>query len=223
MAPTRKPAGVLTYGLPLDSDSGERRAMRLACRELRPSVGPMARETVDSGVLRDGVDAGRTAACAIRPPGPQLSRANAMRPARPQPRLPSARRILRREAARGAALLLGFALVIGVLRSGSRYLYCPFMGAVVREHCCSTAPPERESTVEQPDCCESRTLGAMPATRAAAPRSELTSAPLLTVLAPAPILQVVSNAVLPKRLPAGGSGLSPPPARRPARLMVFLI
>ena len=67
----------------------------------------------------------------------------------------------RREGARLLALVVGFALVVGILRGGSHYLYCPFMDVVVTEHCCSGSRGEA-GTITAPDCCEAETIGTLP-------------------------------------------------------------
>ena len=92
-------------------------------------------------------------------------------------------RALRRVGARFVAAMLGLALLVGVLRGGSHYFYCPLMGAVTSEHCCEVSRSDA-STVQVADCCEVRTIGTIPAASAVAPSPELAGAPLLAVLSP---------------------------------------
>jgi hypothetical protein len=128
---------------------------------------------------------------------------------------------MRREGARLLAVVVGFALVVGILRGGSHYLYCPFMDVVVTEHCCSESRGSAD-TVTTPDCCETETLGTLPSASGVAPWPELPALPLVAVLSPyePPGRESLSAATRAVIEPTG------PPmraAQRAARLMVFLI
>ncbi|HEY1694325.1 MAG TPA: hypothetical protein VGG39_19280 [Polyangiaceae bacterium] len=122
------------------------------------------------------------------------------------------------------ALLLGVSLVVGVLRGGSHYFYCPFMDVVVTEHCCTGARArDRATTVEAPDCCEARTIGVLPSAGSLPPGPGIAAASCVAVL---PTVQGVAAVAtrIPVRFTVSSTG--PPPstgAQRVARLMVFLI
>ncbi len=130
-------------------------------------------------------------------------------------------RAARREAKRWVALLFTLALLAGIVSAGARYFYCPFMDAVVGEHCCTRDTPEPTSSVHRPDCCEVRYVGSLPAASSAAHAPELRAAPLLAVLAPA--FDPELCAMTPAARPEVRSGLSPPPARRSAQRIVLRI
>jgi hypothetical protein len=130
-------------------------------------------------------------------------------------------RRVRREGARLLAVVVGFALVVGILRGGSHYFYCPFMDAVVTDHCCSESRGNAD-TFTAPDCCETETIGTLPSASGVTPWPELPALPLVAVLSPceSPGRENLSSAMRAVSEPTG------PPmraAQRAARLMVFLI
>jgi hypothetical protein len=136
-----------------------------------------------------------------------------MRPAR------SISRALHRELARCVALVLGLALVLSLMRGGSRYLYCPYMDAVVTDGCCSVH--DRTSTIRERDCCEVRSVSALPAIGAVGPRPELAPAPLVLVLGP--VADRSPEALRPSPPVVARSGLSPPLTNRAAQRLVLRI
>ena len=130
---------------------------------------------------------------------------------------------MRREASRLAAIMLGFAFILGVLRGGSHYLYCPFMNEVVTEHCCAT-PQDGASTIEAPDCCQANTIGTLPSAASVTEPPVVPVAPRVAVL-PA-VLPLGNDASLAPPTRLGFEPTGPPPrspAERTAHLMVFLI
>ena len=130
---------------------------------------------------------------------------------------------IRLELARVLAIVLGLAVIVGVLRGGSHYLYCPFMDEVVSEHCCAQSH-EDASTFEAPDCCQTKEIGTLPSAREIAPTPELPAPLLLAFLPPLRDLAVEARHAPPPRFEIVGTGPpSPPRAKRAARLMVFLI
>jgi|HubBroStandDraft_4_1064222.scaffolds.fasta_scaffold672353_1 hypothetical protein len=131
-------------------------------------------------------------------------------------------RALRRVGARFVAVVLGLALIVGVLRGGSHYFYCPFMGAVASEHCCEGSRGDA-STVQVADCCEVRTIGTIPAASTVAPSPELAGAPLLAVLSPLQDLSTGSIVAPAKRVGIERTGPPPLAAQRAIRSMVSRI
>jgi hypothetical protein len=120
------------------------------------------------------------------------------------------------------ALLLGVSLVVGVLRGGSHYFYCPFMDVVVTEHCC-TGARGGATTVEAPDCCEARTIGVLPSAGSLPPVPGIAAASCVAVLPAVHDVAVVATRI-PVRFTVSSTG--PPPsigAQRAARRMVLLI
>jgi hypothetical protein len=116
---------------------------------------------------------------------------------------------------------MALAFLVSLASAGSRYFYCPFMDAVVSEHCCAGRSADRVSTAEQPDCCEVRILSGLPAARAGNGPPELPVASLVAVIAP--IADRSSSALSPTLRPLARSGLSPPKTRHAAQLMVLRI
>jgi hypothetical protein len=118
-------------------------------------------------------------------------------------------------------LLLAF--IVGLVRGGSHYLYCPFMDVVVAEHCCADARGALPSA-QTPDCCELRTIGALP-TSARVPTAR--AIPVAPVVAMLPAVRDLTRSVVAR--PSSSTSVrqtGPPPlegTRRAARLMVFLI
>ena len=129
---------------------------------------------------------------------------------------------MRREAARLLAVVVGFALVVGILRGGSHYLYCPFMDVVVTEHCCSGSRGNA-GAITAPDCCETETVGTLPSASGVTPWPELPALLLIAVLSP---FEPAGRENLSSATRAVIEPTGPPPMRAPqraARLMVFLI
>jgi hypothetical protein len=131
-------------------------------------------------------------------------------------------RTIRRGGLRLVAAVLGLALVVGLLRGGSRYFYCPFMDAVTSEHCCSVSRSDT-STVQAADCCEVETIGAIPSAKTVTPSPELACAPLLAVLSPPHDLSTGSLVAPASRIGIERTGPPPLGAQRAVRSMVSLI
>ena len=152
------------------------------------------------------------------PPSPPGSRSKGMHRARH--RIVCA---IRPGLARLLAIVLGLAFVVGVLRGGSHYLYCPFMDEVLSEPCCSESH-DGASAVETPDCCQTKEIGTLPSARAVAPLPEFPAAPLLAIIPPPHDMDAEASLARPRRFGIERTG---PPllarAERAARLMVFLI
>ena len=134
--------------------------------------------------------------------------------------------LARRELARFCALMLGLTVLVGALRGGTHYFYCPFMNAVVTEHCCAAldepAAGDERGAVMAVDCCQDETTATLPSAESTARSTELEPAPLLAFIPPfdfvrsAPVRRG-SHATIER---AGGPSPTQPPR---ARLMVFLI
>lgn len=131
-------------------------------------------------------------------------------------------RQMRREVGRTLAVFVGFAFLVGVLRGGSRYLYCPFMDAIVSQSCCERAP-HHEVAVDEPDCCEAHVLGVLPSAMGPSAPSRLPPPNVIALIA-GPGRDFLQNLVATTRRRIEPTRRPPPEsARRPAQLMVFLI
>ena len=76
-------------------------------------------------------------------------------------------RLVRAIAARLGAITVAFVLLVGVLRSGKSYFFCPMMTAVFDAPCCGGDEhgddhDDRVSEVRAPDCCQAKRIGNMP-------------------------------------------------------------
>jgi hypothetical protein len=97
------------------------------------------------------------------------------------------------------------------------------MDAVVDEHCCPDTRGDAEA-LEAPDCCEARTIAALPSAAGAPTARSVPAAPLVGVL-PA-VGNNVASAVVAPGMPLLLEETGPPSpaaAERAVRLMVFLI
>jgi hypothetical protein len=126
------------------------------------------------------------------------------------------------EAVRCIALLLGLALVTNIARAGTRAIYCPFMDAVVSEHCCQVERSQRAPVARRSDCCEARTIGAVPDARIPTPGADVAAAPLLATL-PVTVRESLGETPRGRFAMNGHSGLSPPRTRHAAQLVVLRI
>jgi hypothetical protein len=135
-------------------------------------------------------------------------------------------------ASRAVLVVAALTILLGVLRGGSRFFYCPVMHLAFDAPCCA---PDREPTderdahgpaVDRADCCQEKHQRAMPAT--SVPSASHADVP------PAGCMSVVRGADLGagKATPVDAlahnhpvrAGPSPPSAReRRAALMVFHI
>ena len=87
--------------------------------------------------------------------------------------------------ARCAVLVLAMAVLLGVVRSGARYVYCPMMDAVLATSCCDRGESHGDApAVEAPECCQAKRLGAMPASGTTAVAVDLGDVPFTTLLPP---------------------------------------
>jgi hypothetical protein len=128
---------------------------------------------------------------------------------------------LRRAGTRLAMLMLGLALVVGVVRAGSHCFYCPLMDAVVSEHCCPTEAPEQTPAAREPDCCKAMTLSGPQLARVVTPRPELAPPLLLGTVLRAAV--VGHGRFPPTRLAMVRSGLSPPGSSSSSRRLILRI
>jgi hypothetical protein len=137
------------------------------------------------------------------------------------------RRRLPRALTAAAHWVLAFAVLFGVLHSGSRYFYCEALGLLPSDPCAAASSDAHSKTPLQTlsertaDCCEIVTLGAMPpAAQAAGPG-----------VAPAARVAIVPAQWLADRIDAEAPSRAfqrwrPPPRASGevrAELMVFLI
>ncbi len=134
-------------------------------------------------------------------------------------------------ARRIAAGLVAFVVLLGVLRGGSRYVYCPMMAAVMTAPCCaSETPDEHDDGHEDPapvalregGCCEGRTLARLPSAATSGAPAML-EPPVFVALLPAAALRV-EPAPLAWPQPRLHEDRAGPmrAARHRAELMVFL-
>jgi hypothetical protein len=129
---------------------------------------------------------------------------------------------MRFEAFRFASFAIGVTLIIGLVRGGAGYLYCPFMDEVVSAHCCAPAHADTTS-FEAPDCCEARILGTLPAARDAARPHVAAAAPVHSVIRALERASTRQGPSPAPRLARRGLGPAPPDQRaRAARSMVSL-
>jgi hypothetical protein len=108
----------------------------------------------------------------------------------------------REPLARLAAALVALVVLVGVLRAGASYVYCPIMQQITEASCCAgdrdsdddaTGAPIAEvgAEVRSRDCCEHHVLGKLPKTAAASFPTPLLATPLVAVL-PAPSVELVA-------------------------------
>jgi hypothetical protein len=122
------------------------------------------------------------------------------------------------------ATVVALITLLGVLRSGAAYFYCPMMGMSSGAACCQGTLERREEApepaVEDTHCCESRRLGTLPSASGTS-GVELAVAPIAAVLPPLPTRAVpiaARSAKAPvERVRAGPA----PPARQRASLMTW--
>ena len=95
------------------------------------------------------------------------------------------RRKLRALAARVASFVATMVLLVGVVRSGARYFYCPMMNVAMEDSCCASAAHRAGDApaIETPDCCQAKRLGTLPSSAGVA-SLELHAAPLAAMLPP---------------------------------------
>ena len=127
-----------------------------------------------------------------------------------------------------AYLLLAFAVLCGIARSGARYFYCEAFGLTTSDPCARASLSEdaapRGNAVDEPvpDCCEVLTLPSVPEGARTANPSVSPAAQVAAL--PAPSLETVpANVTLPSR--TSFDRWRPPPRSSSevcAQLMVFL-
>lgn len=136
----------------------------------------------------------------------------------------------RKAAAPLAAALLAVVMLLGVVRAGARYFYCPMMHAVIDAPCCDgdarsggdPNDPTDSAEVRSRDCCEAHMLRQLPRA-AVSPSPTVSDAPLLAVVPPVTLfafreVPVASVSRFAHEDRAGPRAL----ARHRAELMVFL-
>jgi hypothetical protein len=136
-------------------------------------------------------------------------------------------RRMRAWLARVASIVVAVVMLVGVLRAGSRYVYCPSMNMVTDAPCCAGDRHHRDdddstSELRSRDCCEQHVLGKLPAVGTTAHAPQPFAAPLLAIL-PAPAVDTSTSLVAPRarferECRAGPIAL----ARHRAELMVAL-
>ncbi|MDP9002202.1 MAG: hypothetical protein M3O46_19085 [Myxococcota bacterium] len=138
-------------------------------------------------------------------------------------------RLLRRLALAVGHLLLAFAVVCGIARSGARYFYCEALGLLPYDPCVQGAQshdanaPERALREQLPDCCTVLTLPSVPAGERVVNPSVL-SAPLVALLPALPVFDSSVNPELHSAKPFFERWRPPPRAASQIRAqrMVFL-
>lgn len=88
-------------------------------------------------------------------------------------------------ARRVAALFATLVLLVGIVRSGVRYFYCPMMGATMEDACCPSTHGENAASdapaIDASDCCKAKRLGHLPS-GAASTSVDLADSPLAYLL-----------------------------------------
>jgi hypothetical protein len=160
--------------------------------------------------------------------------------------VPRLRRLIRTNArvvaSRVVLVVAALTILLGVLRGGSRFFYCPIMHLAFDAPCCDpprtdasddardaleAQHPDDSPSVSAPDCCQEKRRGVLPAASIAPPSESLVPPAGLVTLVRAADVAVASTAAS----AAGGryqravrAGPSPPSASdRRAELMVFHI
>lgn len=135
------------------------------------------------------------------------------------------RRGARRLWLRIAAGVLAMAMLVGLLRGGARYFYCPMMRAVIDAPCCADrhAGADFDETLElrSRGCCEEHVVGKLPSGAVAAARVPC-DAPLLAVLPPVTALSHPLSTLDTSRFEHQNRAGPASTARHRAALMVFL-
>ena len=91
--------------------------------------------------------------------------------------------------ARLAAGLVALVVLLGVLRGGARYFYCPMMDAVIDAPCCGAdghagVGADRDALeLRSLGCCEEHVIGKLPSAALFAPAAPLET-PLLALVPP---------------------------------------
>ena len=149
-------------------------------------------------------------------------------------RLPLSLRV-RRFAARVAAGVVTIVVLVGLLRGGARYFYCPMMHAVIDAPCCPGDGQAGLESLDQRhdgetaelrarDCCEEHVLAKLPKAAAGAAPLSL-HAPLLALVPPeGPRLNRLHlrSMVWASHFEHDNRAGPPSAARHRAELMVFL-
>ncbi len=119
-------------------------------------------------------------------------------------------RHMRAYLSRVAAGVLALVLLVGVLRAGGRYTYCPAMDRVLDAPCCAAEAHDAHELgvhLREPDCCEEHVFGKLPMVVDAADSHAELAAPLVGVIPPVPdklrIVGAVRNARFDRESRAG--------------------
>jgi hypothetical protein len=148
---------------------------------------------------------------------------------RSMPRLRAHLASARRHATGALALLLALVLVVGALRAGSTYFYCPLMGAVASRPCCEQTHQHADgpelAQAKVPSCCEEQTLPRLPASSPLASQPCVGAAPELTALVLPAVASTAPEATAPPPSRFLHRGCTSPPLASQActERMVFLI
>lgn len=134
----------------------------------------------------------------------------------------------RRGLLRVAALLATVTMLIGVVRAGGRYFYCPMMHVVIDAPCCagdrrSSSDEDRADSVEMrsSDCCEEHVLRKLPS-GAVSPAPPVFDAPLVAVISAVAVTYHAPPEVTRSRFDHENRAGPASTARHRAELMVFL-
>lgn len=102
------------------------------------------------------------------------------------PNLQTILRRARRCGLRLVAAVVTVIMLVGVLRAGASYFYCPEMGSVAPAPCCSHGSGSHDETgaaeLRGAGCCEEHVLAGLPSAATASVTPDLLSAPLVAVL-----------------------------------------
>jgi hypothetical protein len=118
--------------------------------------------------------------------------------------------------------VLALVLVAGTVLAGSRYFYCPNMGANQLTSCCPEHQGEGSDAaqIRSSACCESKLVKDLPAAHTD-PRPLVAAAALVAILSPLPSSDAPCPPAVKGRRARSGSD-PPTPSRARSQLMVFL-
>ena len=128
------------------------------------------------------------------------------------------------------ATLVALAVLLAVVRGGTRFFYCPVTELAFDESPCAAPPPEDEAAsdgrpaVRAPDCCEERWRATAPTAETPKVHHAIVPSAALVAVVPPPVFDVgAGHASAAYALAQAVRARPPPPSasERRATLMVF--
>ena len=131
--------------------------------------------------------------------------------------------------ARAASVVVAVVMLVGVMRAGSHYVYCPSMQMITDAPCCAgdghRGHGDGDTTIElrSRDCCEQHVLGRLPDVVGAAVHAPRAFAAPLLATVPPPTVDTTATLVAVRARLEGECRAGPmASARHRAELMVAL-